>query len=154
MVTLGKLAPLFCLPDGDGKSVCLKELQGRWVVLYFYPKDDTPGCTLEAIDFTRNLEGFGKRNAVVLGVSPDSKESHCRFRDKHGLKVRLLSDTDHGVLETYGVWVEKNIAGKTVLGVERSTFLIGPDGTVKALWNKVKVAGHIDSVLEKMDSLR
>lgn len=146
-------APLFCLPDADEKRVCLGDLQGKWVVLYFYPKDNTSGCTLEAIDFTKSIETFGKLNALVIGISPDSPKSHCHFRDEHNLKVKLLSDEKHEVLKKYGVWVKKKMYGKEYDGVERSTFLIDPDGKIVDVWRKVKVPGHIESVLQRLKKI-
>jgi peroxiredoxin Q/BCP len=123
-------------------------------VLYFYPKDNTSGCTLEAIDFTKSIDAFEKLNGVVVGVSPDSPKSHCNFRDKHNLKVKLLSDESHDVLNQYGVWVKKSMYGKDYFGVERSTFLINPDGKVVFVWRKVKVPGHIEAVLDKIKSVQ
>ncbi len=154
MIRIEDLAKPFCLPDGDGKPFCLKDALGKWVVLYFYPKDDTPGCTLEAIDFTKSLEGFSELNALVIGISPDSQKSHCDFRDKHNLKIMLLSDVDHGVLETYGVWKMKKLYGKSHHGVERTTVLLDPKGIVRAIWHKVKVPHHIEAVLEKLKELQ
>ncbi len=146
----GKKAPDFCLPDKDGGRTCLKDFKGRYVVLYFYPKDNTSGCTLEAIDFSAEIDQLKKLNAVVLGVSPDSPESHCRFYDKHNLKVTLLSDPDHAVIERYGAWGEKNMYGKKSMGVIRSTCLIDPDGKILHVWFRVKVAGHVQEVKRKL----
>jgi peroxiredoxin Q/BCP len=151
---IGDPAPPFCLKDSEGNEVCLKDFEGKWVVLYFYPKDNTPGCTLEAIDFTKNLEDFEKLGATVLGVSPDSEESHKKFCEKHGLKVTLLSDKDHKVLEAYGVWKLKKRYGREYYGVERSTFLISPDGRVAHLWRNVKVKRHVEEVLKKLRELK
>jgi thioredoxin-dependent peroxiredoxin len=151
---LNEKAPPFCLQDADDRKFCLPDAAGKWVVLYFYPKDDTPGCTLEAIDFTRKLKEFEEIDVLVLGISPDSRDSHCRFRDKHELKVTLLSDPEHRVSEQYGVWVEKNHDGKTAFGVERTTVVIDPRGIVRSLWPKVKVPGHIDAVLETVQKLK
>ncbi|HDQ44351.1 MAG TPA: peroxiredoxin [bacterium] len=141
-------APDFCLPDSDGKRVCLKDLEGQWVVLYFYPKDNTSGCTLEAVHFSAHIQAFKSFNTVVLGVSPDSERSHCNFRDRHDLKVTLLSDPERGVLEKYGVWVMKKMVGREYPGVERSTFLIDPHGIVSAVWRRVRVRGHVGEVLD------
>jgi peroxiredoxin Q/BCP len=146
----GDAALPFCLPDADENRVCLDDFLGKWIVLYFYPKDNTSGCTLEAIDFTKSIEDFGKLNALVIGISPDSPKSHCNFRDKHDLKVKLLSDEKHETLEKYGVWVKKKMYGKEYDGVERSTFLIDPNGKVVTIWRKVKVPGHIEFVLEQL----
>lgn len=143
----GKKAPAFSLPSDEGKKVALKDFKGKaWVILYFYPKDDTPGCTTEACDFRDSLKAFEKLDAVILGVSPDSVESHAKFRKKHGLNFNLLSDEDHSISEKYGVWVEKNMYGKKFMGVQRATFLIDPDGKIAHVWPRVKVAGHIDDV--------
>jgi len=146
----GQQAPAFCLPDSNGQSVCLKKLRGKWIVLYFYPKDNTSGCTLEAITFSEQIAQFESLNAVILGVSPDSQKSHCNFRDKHDLKVTLLSDSEKNVLQQYGVWVKKSMYGREYMGVERSTFLIDPDGKIAEVWKKVKVKGHIEAVLETL----
>ncbi len=153
-LTSGDKAIYFCLPDDSGKDVCLKDFAGRWVVLYFYPKDNTSGCTLEAVDFSRKLDEFEKRNAVIIGVSPDSPKSHCGFREKHDLKITLLSDTDHGVIEKYGAWVLKKMIGREYFGVERSTFLINPNGGIASVWRKVKVKEHVNNVLEKLIELQ
>ncbi len=153
-IAVGKEAALFCLPDADEQNVCLNDYSGKWVVLYFYPKDNTSGCTLEAINFTQEIQKFKDLDAEVIGVSPDSPKSHCAFRDKHDLKVTLLSDSDHHVLEGYGVWVLKKMYGKEYYGVERSTFIIDPKSTVSAVWRKVKVDGHIQEVLEKLKTLQ
>jgi peroxiredoxin Q/BCP len=153
MVEVGEEAPQFCLPDKDDNKVCLKDLEGRWLVLYFYPKDNTSGCTLEGMHFTQALAAFKKMGAEILGVSPDSPESHCKFADKHKLKVRLLSDVDHQVLESYEVWQKKKMYGKEFWGVVRSTFLIDPKGKIRYLWSKVKVAGHVEEVKDKLAEL-
>ena len=154
MPQTGQSAPDFCLPDQDGKEVCLKDLRGKWVVLYFYPKDQTSGCTLEAQDFTRHLEEFEKLGAVVLGVSPDSVESHRRFREKQGLRVTLLSDPERKVIQAYGAWGKKKMGGREYYGVIRSTFLIDPEGRIAALWPKVRVKGHVEEVLETLRRLQ
>lgn len=151
--TPGKKAPPFSLPDQDGDTVRLKDLRGRWVVLYFYPKDGTPGCTTEAKDFTSRAKAFEKAGAVVLGVSPDSPQRHSQFRDKHRLRVRLLSDPEANVLKSYGAWGWKQLYGRAFEGVIRSTFLIKPDGRIAASWPKVKVKGHAQEVLAKLQEL-
>ena len=151
---VNKKAPDFCLPDQDGKTACLADFRGKWVVLYFYPEDDTSGCTIEAKDFTARLEDFRKAGAVILGVSPDDAESHCAFIDKYALKVRLLSDTGHKVLEEYGVWQLKHNYGKEYWGVVRSTFLINPDGIISHVWQKVSAEGHADEVQKKLSELK
>ena len=150
----GETAPDFCLPDKDRNTVCLKDLRSKWVVLYFYPKDNTSGCTLEAIDFTRDLDDFKSMNTEVLGVSPDSPESHCRFYDKNNLRVTLLSDTDKEVLQKYGAWGTKKMYGKEYEGVIRTTFLLDPEGKVAEVWNKVKVNGHVKDVRDTLESLQ
>mgnify|MGYP000117786327 CR=1 FL=1 len=127
----------FCLPDENNVETCLDNFRGKWVALYFYPKDNTSGCTREAIDFSNNIEEFDKLNAVVIGVSPDSVESHRRFIEKHNLKVKLLSDGKHEVLKRYGVWQLKKMYGREYYGVVRSTFLINPAGEIVYEWRKV-----------------
>lgn len=151
MVQVGKKAPAFSLPNADGKKISLKDYAGKHVVLYFYPRDNTPGCTLEAQDFQRSLPEFKKRKAVVLGVSPDGEASHCKFRDKFDLSFDLLSDPEHTVLEKYGAWGEKTLYGKKSLGVIRSTVIIDPSGNVQKVFSKVKVNGHVDAVLAALD---
>jgi peroxiredoxin Q/BCP len=153
MVEVGKEAPPFCLPDKDGKQVCLKGFKGKWLVLYFYPKDNTSGCTLEAVHFTQARNVFRKMGAEIVGVSPDTMESHCSFADKHKLEITLLSDAEHKVLESYGVWQKKKMYGKEFWGVVRSTFLIDPKGKIRYLWSKVKVAGHVEEVKDKLVEL-
>ncbi|MBN2573712.1 MAG: peroxiredoxin [Deltaproteobacteria bacterium] len=150
---IGKKAPAFTLPDQAGAKVKLSDLAGRWVVLYFYPKDDTPGCTVEACEFTSGLAGFEKLDAVVLGCSPDSAESHRKFVAKHKLRVRLLSDPDHAVMQKYEAWGEKSNYGKKFMGVIRSTVLVDPAGKVAYHWPTVKAAGHADKVREKLAEL-
>ena len=143
----GETAPSFTLPRDGGANVSLSDFKGKWVVLYFYPKDDTSGCTVEAIDFTAKADAFAAKNAVILGVSPDSVKSHDKFRDKHNLGIALLSDEEKSMLEAYGVWKEKSMYGKKYMGVERTTFLIDGEGKIARVWNKVKVPGHVDEVL-------
>ena len=143
---IGDKAPEFCLPDAKNKRVCLKDFRGKWLVLYFYPKDNTSGCTKEAIDFTSYVKDFRKMNAAVVGVSPDSVKSHVGFIGKHGLKIILLSDPEHEVLKKYGVWQKKSMYGREYYGVVRTTFVIDPNGRIKQKWEKVKVAGHADAV--------
>ena len=152
MVEEGTLAPDFELESDEGAPVRLSELRGRPVVLYFYPKDDTPGCTTQARGIRDAWSDFGERGAVVLGVSPDTTAAHRRFKEKYGLPFTLLTDPDHEIAERYGVWVEKRNYGKTYMGINRSTFVIAPDGTVaKALYG-VKADGHADLVLETLSS--
>jgi len=142
----GNKAPEFSLPDENGKIVNLKDLRGKWVVLYFYPKDNTPGCTIEAQDFTAELQEFEKLSATVFGISRDSAESHRKFIEKKELKITLLSDADHKVMEDFGVWQLKKMYGKESMGIVRSTFLIDPDGKIAHVWPKVSVKGHVDEV--------
>ena len=146
----GDRAPEFTLPDADGRRVSLAEFRGQPVILYFYPKDDTPGCTTEACNFRDRSEELKKAGAVVLGVSPDSPERHRKFINKFSLDFPLLADQEHTVQNAYGVRKSKMLYGKTALGVERSTFLIGPDGVIRREWRKVKVDGHVDEVLEAL----
>lgn len=152
----GALAPDFALADDDstGAAQQLSDLRGRSVVLYFYPKDDTPGCTAEAKDFSCLADEFAAAGAEVIGVSPDGARSHAKFRNKHDLKVRLASDEDKTVAEAYGVWVEKQMYGRRFMGVERATFLIDADGRVRRIWRNVRVPGHADDVLSAVRSLR
>jgi len=145
---LGAAAPLFTLPRDGGGTVSLEEFQGRKVVLYFYPKDDTSGCTVEAIDFTALLSEFDKADTVVIGLSPDSAASHDKFCKKHNLGVILAADEDKSVLSAYGVWTEKSMYGRKYMGVERTTVLVGRDGKIAQVWPKVKVKGHAQEVLE------
>jgi peroxiredoxin Q/BCP len=148
MVKEGDEAPDFALPDADGTIKRLRDLSGRYKVVYFYPKDDTSGCTKEATNFTELKAEFDELNAEVIGISPDSVKSHAKFRDKYGLNVMLLADEQKAAVEAYGVWVEKKMYGRTYMGVERSTFLIGSDGTVLQAWRRVKVPGHAAAVLD------
>lgn len=134
------------MKDADGKNVCLKDYRGRWVVLYFYPKDLTPGCTLEALDFSTLKKDFEKKNAVILGVSKDSCESHQKFIDKKKLTIRLLSDPDSMIQKKFGVWRLKKFMCKEFTGTIRTTFLINPTGKIKKIWEKVKVRGHASEV--------
>jgi peroxiredoxin Q/BCP len=150
---VGKKAPAFTLQDQTGARVKLSDLAGQWVVLYFYPKDDTPGCTVEACEFTSGLPRFEKLDAVVLGCSRDTAESHRKFMAKHGLAIRLLSDPDHAVMEKYGAWGEKTNYGKTTMGVIRSTVLIDPSGKVAYHWPTVKAEGHAEKVRAKLAEL-
>jgi peroxiredoxin Q/BCP len=154
MIELGKKAPVFALPDQDGKTVKLDGLKGRWVVLYFYPKDDTPGCTVEACEFTAGIKGFEKLDAAVLGISADDGASHRKFIEKFKLKITLLSDTDHAVMEKYGAWGVKVLYGKEFIGVKRSTVIIDPAGNVAHHWKSVKSAGHAEHVRKKLVELQ
>lgn len=152
-LTIGGTAPDFTLPRNGEGTVTLSKLQGKAVILYFYPKDDTSGCTAEAIDFSALGGEFEAANAVVIGISPDSVKSHDKFAAKHSLSVMLASDEERRVLEAYGVWKEKSMYGKKYMGVERTTFLVAPDGKIAEIWNKVKVAGHAQAVLETVKKL-
>ena len=149
----GKAAPAFTLKDADGNKVALKDFKGKNVVVYFYPKDDTPGCTKEACGFRDLWKDIEKTGTVVLGVSPDDGASHQKFVAKYGLPFTLLSDPDRKVMEKYGAWGEKNMYGKKVMGIERSTFLIDADGKIAREWRKVKVPGHAEEVLEAVREL-
>ncbi len=153
MLKEGQKAPAFSLPADDGSTISLRDFAGRNLVLYFYPKDSTPGCTREAEAFRDALSDLERRNAVVVGVSKDSTASHCRFRDKYALNFRLLTDGDGKVLEKYGAWGEKVRYGKKSVGVIRSTVVIGPDGVVKKVFPKVKVDGHAEEVIAALDAL-
>ena len=150
MLEEGKKAPQFTLISGDNKKVALKDYLGKKVVLYFYPKDNTSGCTTEACDFRDTHPNFKKVNAVVLGVSPDSIESHEKFSEKLNLPFKLLSDPDKKVLEKYGVWKEKSMYGRKYMGVERTTFIIDEKGKIQKIFPKVKVKGHVEKVLEEL----
>ena len=147
MVEEGKPAPDFSLTSDTGETISLASLRGKPVVLYFYPKDDTPGCTAQARSIRDSWGEFERRGAVVLGVSPDGVASHVKFKRKHGLPFPLLADTGHEVAEAYGVWVEKSMLGKKYMGIERSTFVIAPDGTLAKVMRKVKPDEHTDAVL-------
>ena len=153
MTETGKKAPDFKLSDQDGKVVQLSKLKGRPVVLYFYPKDDTPGCTQEAKDFSCLADEFAQAGAEIIGISPDSAASHLKFKGKHDLALRLAADVEKTVATAYGVWVEKSMYGKKYMGVERSTFLIDASGKVANVWRKVKVPGHAEDVLEAVRGL-
>ncbi|RDU62360.1 MULTISPECIES: thioredoxin-dependent thiol peroxidase [Helicobacter] len=147
-------APLFSLPNQDNAEISLQDFQGSWVVVYFYPKDKTPGCTTEACDFRDRLEILSARGAVVLGISPDSVKSHQSFISKESLNFTLLSDTQKSVLKSYGAWGLKKLYGKEYEGVIRSTFLINPQGKIAYIWKNVKVKGHIAEVLAKLKELQ
>lgn len=152
-LSTGDNAPEISLPRDGGAPVSLSDFSGKNIVLYFYPRDDTPGCTKEAIGFTEQLDAFADLNTVILGVSKDSVKKHDKFVAKHDLKIALLSDEEGDVCERYGVWVEKSMYGKTYMGIERATFLIGADGKIAQIWRKVKVPGHVDAVLDAVRAL-
>jgi peroxiredoxin Q/BCP len=149
----GQPAPDFSTPDQNGNLVSLNDFHGQWVVIYFYPKDDTPGCTTEAKDFTGLHQEFHQLGAKILGVSPDSGKAHCKFIDKHNLSITLLSDPDHQLIEAYGAWRLKKFMGKEYMGVARSTFLISTDGIIAYAWPNVKTKGHAQAVLKKLHEL-
>lgn len=154
MLEVGKKAPAFSLKNQEDEIVKLLDYAGKWVVLYFYPKDDTPGCTIEACDFTAGIRGFQRLDAVVLGCSPDAPESHRKFIAKHKLRLSLLSDPSHAMMEKYGAWGEKNFYGKVTDGVIRSTVILDPDGRVVHHWKKVQAKGHAEAVAKKLAELR
>ena len=149
----GQDAPQFELPRDGGGTLTLSALRGKAVVLYFYPKDDTSGCTAEAIDFSALKPDFAKAGAVVIGMSPDSAKKHDKFKAKHGLSVDLVADEERKAIEAYGVWAEKSMYGRKYMGVERTTFLIDSDGKIARIWPKVKVPGHAAEVLEAVRAL-
>ena len=152
-LSLGDIAPAFDLTRDGGGSVRSSDFTGRAVVLYFYPHDDTAGCTSEAIDFSRLRAEFEKAGASVVGVSPDSAAKHDKFKARHGLSIDLAADEERKAIEAYGVWVEKSLYGRRTMGVERATFLIGADGRIAAIWRKVRVKGHAEAVLEAVRAL-
>jgi thioredoxin-dependent peroxiredoxin len=151
--TPGTKAPAFSLPATGGKDITLESLKGKKVVLYFYPKDDTSGCTLEAQNFQALRKEFEAADTEILGVSPDPLKSHDKFRAKYDLEFPLASDEEKSMLEAYGVWVEKSMYGRKYMGVERTTVLIDRDGTIAQVWNKVKVPGHVEEVLAAAKAL-
>lgn len=153
MVEIGDAAPQFCLPGAEGQDLCLKDFEGKWLVLYFYPRDNTSGCTREAVDFTAALPQLNDLGAEVLGISRDSPASHKKFAEKHGLGVKLASDADHKVTEAYGAWALKKMYGKESYGVVRSTFLINPQGKLAYIWRKVSVKGHAEAVVKKLGEM-
>lgn len=147
----GDVAPAFSMPgSGDSGTLSLTNYAGKYLILYFYPKDNTPGCTTEAIDFTAQKQAFAKLNADIIGVSRDSVKKHDNFIAKKELGIILGADVEGSVTEDYGVWVEKSMYGKTYTGIQRATFLIGPDGKIVEVWPKVRVKGHVDEVLESL----
>ncbi len=154
MLEAGTMAPDFELPDQSGNPVKLSDFRGQWVVLYFYPKDMTPGCTTEACNFQETLPAFEQLKAVVLGVSKDSVERHKKFAEKYNLQFRLLSDAESNVCETYGVWQEKNMYGRKYMGINRSTFLIDPQGKIVKVYPKVKVKTHHQEVMKDLEALQ
>jgi len=149
---VGDPAPQFSMPGSGDQSLSLDPASARFLVLYFYPKDDTPGCTKEAISFTEHKDTFDALGADIIGVSKDTVAKHEKFIAKHDLGITLGADTEGTVVEDYGVWVEKNMYGKRYMGIERATFLIGPDQTIVAIWRKVRVKNHVETVLETLKS--
>lgn len=154
MLAVGDKVPEFCLPNQDEEEICFRDIKGRWAVLYFYPKDNTPGCTTEACDFTAALPEFEDLNAIVLGISPDSPQKHRNFIEKKDLKITLLSDEDKDLCNAFGVWQLKKFMGKEYMGVVRSTFIVDTQGIVAAAWESVKVKGHVDEVKTKLEALQ
>lgn len=154
MVTLDSVAPDFCLPNQDDVEICLRDLRGKWIVLYFYPKDNTPGCTTEACDFSDAAPDFSSINAIIIGVSADSTAKHRDFIDKKDLSITLLSDESTSMLQAYGIWQLKKNYGKEYMGIVRSTLIINPEGVIKAIWKNVKVKEHARVVKEKLEELQ
>lgn len=154
MLQVGDTVPDFCLPNQDQEEMCFRDIKGRWIVLYFYPKDNTPGCTTEACEFTAAEPDFSKLNATILGVSPDSPKKHRNFIEKKELTITLLADEEKELCNLFGVWQLKKFMGKEYMGVVRSTFIINPDGKIAAVWDKVRVKGHVDDVKEKLTELQ
>ena len=152
-IDVGSRAPAFRLPRDGGGEVSLADFKGRKLVLYFYPKADTPGCTVEAKDFSTLAPAFARAGTVVLGVSADPVPKQDKFKTKHGLKIALASDEPHDMLKAYGVWAKKTLYGRTYMGILRNTYLIGPDGKIERIWEKVKVAGHAEEVLAAAKAL-
>jgi len=154
MPAIGEKAPGFSLLDSTGRTVNLKDFRGKKIVLYFYPKDQTPGCTKEACSFNDRIAEFRKHGAVVLGVSADGVESHAKFAERYGLRFPLLSDPDKKVIKAYGVWKKKSLYGKEFMGIERTTFVIDEDGLIQAVFPKVRVEGHSEVVLDALKNPR
>jgi thioredoxin-dependent peroxiredoxin len=151
---VGEIAPKFTAPDRLGETIRLENFQGRWLVLYFYPKDNTPGCTTEAIEFTSKLAEFQSLNASVIGISPDSVTSHAKFIAKYNLEIILLSDPEHQIAEQYQVWQLKKFMGKEYMGIIRSTLIIDPTGKIAYIWSNVRVKNHVDNVLDRLNQLQ
>lgn len=150
----GDKAPDFSLPDAKGKNVSLSGFKGKWVIVYFYPKDNTPGCTIEAKEFSDSISDFSKLGADILGISADTPESHVKFIEKYGLKIKLLSDPGKKALTAYGAWGIKKMYGKDYWGIIRSTFLVNPKGEIAQAWYNVKVKGHVNEVRKTIESLK
>ena len=154
MIEIGHEAPEFCLPNQDEVEICSRDLKGKWIVLYFYPKDSTPGCTTEACEFTEAMPDFDGLGAVILGVSADSTKRHRNFIEKQNLGITLLSDESTEMMQEYGVWQLKKNYGREYMGIVRSTYIIDPRGKVAASWTNVRVKGHVEAVREKLAELR
>lgn len=154
MIEINEKAPEFCLPNQDDVEICSRDLKGKWVVLYFYPRDNTPGCTTEACDFTEALSDFSDLDAIILGVSADSTKKHRNFIEKKDLGVTLLSDEDTSMMQKYGVWQLKKNYGKEYMGIVRSTYIIDPEGIVKAVFEKVRVKEHVAKVKAELENLQ
>ncbi len=152
-MTIGQIAPDFSLPTDEDTSVTPAILKGKTIVLYFYPKDDTSGCTAQAIDFSAMKDAFEQAGAIIIGVSKDKLSSHKKFRQKYDLGIILASDFESQVAESFGVWVEKSMYGRKYMGMERSTFIIDPEGKIAHIWRKVKVAGHVEEVLKVVQKM-
>jgi len=153
MIEVGEKASEFCLSNQDEVQICLRDLKGQWIVLYFYPKDNTPGCTTEACEFTESQDEFSNLDAMIIGVSPDSPKKHRNFIEKHKLGITLLADEEKEMLQEYGVWQMKKNYGKEYMGVVRSTYIINPKGEIAASWTKVRVKDHVAAVREKLKEL-
>jgi peroxiredoxin Q/BCP len=154
MINIDEIAPEFCLPNQDDVEICSRDLKGKWVVLYFYPRDNTPGCTTEACEFTEALPDFADLDAIILGVSADSTKKHRNFIEKKDLGITLLSDEDTKMMQEYGVWQLKKNYGKEYMGIVRSTYIIDPEGVVEAVFEKVRVKGHVEKVKETLTELQ
>ena len=153
MITIGDSAPQFTLSTNGGGQFSLVDAAGKYLILYFYPKDDTPGCTKEAVEFSEESAAFEAQNAMVVGVSRDTVKKHDKFIGKYDLRIPLISDEEGSLCEAFGTWVEKRMYGKTYMGIERATFLISPEGQLLQMWRKVKVPGHVEEVLAQLKSL-
>ena len=154
MLEVGTQVEDFCLPNQDEEEICFRDIKGKWIVLYFYPKDNTPGCTTEACDFTAAVPDFTDLDAIILGVSPDSPEKHRKFIEKKELGITLLADEEKALCNQFGIWQLKKFMGKEYMGVVRSTFIIDPDGKIAANWTKVRVKEHVDAVKAKLQELQ
>jgi len=154
MLEIGKKAPEFCLPNQDDVEICSRDLKGKWVVLYFYPRDNTPGCTTEACEFTAAEPEFDDLDAIILGVSADTTKKHRSFIEKKELGITLLSDVSTEMMQEFGVWQLKKNYGKEYMGIVRTTLIINPDGVLEALWEKVRVKEHVKNVQEKLTELQ